>query len=246
MAFQELAKRMVYRDAEKSGRRTVNIIGATPLDFSVNSSIASIKTMLNNNGFDVISTWAIGSTLDEIRNSGQADVNLVISYCGLAAAKELYKIFKTPYVIGVPFGKAFSEQLINDLKSAADTGENRVSFINRSVSDIPDITVIGESVISGSLAAAISMEYIRSVQVLCPLETEPQLLAEGDFTAVDEDDLIPHLQSSKVLIADPLYRPICPAGCEFISLPHEAFSGRIYRKDITDLIKDFNINLKRR
>jgi hypothetical protein len=246
MAFQELAKRMVYKDAEKSGRQTVNIIGATPLDFSVNSRIASIKTMLKKKGFDVISTWAIGSTLDEIRNSGQADVNLVISYCGLAAAKELYKIFKTPYVIGVPFGKAFSEQLINDLKSAADTGENRVSFVNRSVSDIPDITVIGESVISGSLAAAISMEYIRNVQVLCPLETEPQLLAEGDFTAVDEDDLIPYLQRSKVLIADPLYRPICPAGCEFISLPHEAFSGRIYRNDIHDLIKDFNINMKRR
>jgi hypothetical protein len=39
------------------------------------------------------------------------------------------------------------------------------------------------------------------------------------------------------VIADPLYRPILPSGCKLISLPHEAFSGRIARSDIPDLTK---------
>lgn len=238
-AFKVLAERIVDRDVCKDSSYSLNIIGATPLDFSVNGSVNSIKKLLIDDGFNVISTWAMGSNLDEIKKSGQASVNLVISYCGLAAAKELKKIFGTPYVVGIPYGKAFSKQVFKDLKSAADNGKNKISYNKRLVSGVPDITIIGESVMSGSIAAAINIESGRAVQVLCPLETEPQLLTDGDFIASCEDDLMPYLKSSKILIADPLYRPICPKNCEFISLPHEAFSGRIYRKDIPNLVDNF-------
>ena len=43
-------------------------------------------------------------------------------------------------------------------------------------------------------------------------------------------------KKAKIVIADPMYRPVCPAGVKFISLPHEAFSGRIYRKEIPRLV----------
>ncbi|HEX3025688.1 MAG TPA: nitrogenase component 1 [Clostridia bacterium] len=236
MAFQTIASRVVDRDAHKGSNRSVNIIGATPLDFSVNGSVKSIENFLTDNGFIIISNWAMGGTLDKIRNAGRAAVNLVVSYGGLSAAKELQKIFGTPYVIGVPYGKNFSDKLLDDLKEAADIGRSKVSFTGRKISNMPDITVIGESVGSGSLAAAISAESGKTVQVLCPLETEARLLADGDFIAADEDDLIPLLKKSKVLIADPLYRPICPESCKFIPLPHEAFSGRIYRNEIPDFV----------
>lgn len=236
MAFKALANRMVDRNVRKDSGQGVNIIGATPLDFSVNGSVDSIKKLLTASGFKTTSTWAMGSTLDEIKRAGQASVNLVVSYSGLAAAEELQKIFGTPYVVGTPYGEVFSEKLLEDLKYAAKIGESKVSCTKRLVSDMPDITIIGESVTSGSLAAAINAESGRTVQVLCPLETERQLLADGDFIARDEDDLMPQLKDKKILIADPLYRPICPKSCKFIPLPHEAFSGRIYRNDIPDLI----------
>ena len=38
------------------------------------------------------------------------------------------------------------------------------------------------------------------------------------------------------MIADPLYRPIVPQGSQFFPLPHEAYSGRIYRKQIPNLV----------
>ena len=57
----------------------------------------------------------------------------------------------------------------------------------------------------------------------------------------DEDDIIPELEGAAYVIADPLYRPIVPKSSEFIALPSEAFSGRIYRDDIPDLISDFGI-----
>jgi len=43
------------------------------------------------------------------------------------------------------------------------------------------------------------------------------------------------------VIADPIYSRIIQPGTKFISLPHEAFSGRIYRKDIPDLVDNIDI-----
>ncbi|MHC1721526.1 MAG: nitrogenase component 1 [Clostridiaceae bacterium] len=237
MAFEMLVKRIVEKNVVKKGKQAVNIIGATPLDFSINGSVNSMKNLLEDNGFDVISNWAMGSSLDEIKKAGEASVNLVVSYSGLRAARELHKLFSTPYVVGTPTGKAFSRQLLLDLRWAAETGQSKVSYTERIVSDMPDVAIIGESVMSGSLAAELSTELGKAVQVLCPLETDKKLLAKYDYGTQDEDDIIPHLKKSKILIADPLYRPICPEECRFVPLPHEAFSGRTFRKEIPDLVK---------
>jgi hypothetical protein len=54
----------------------------------------------------------------------------------------------------------------------------------------------------------------------------------------DEDDIIPELEEASFIIADPLYKPICPDKAKFIPLPTEAFSGRMYRDQIPDLIRN--------
>ena len=52
------------------------------------------------------------------------------------------------------------------------------------------------------------------------------------------------LGGAVIVIADPLYKPICPAETKFISLPHEAFSGRLYRSDIPNLVENSGDFLK--
>lgn len=236
MAFAAVAERFADRSLRREPGRSVNILGLTPLDFSVNGSDGSIRDVLEGNGFSVISSWAMGSTLDQLAQAGRAAVNLVVSYSGLPAARTLQKRFGTPYVIGVPFGRAFSRRLLGRLEQAADTGACGVAYLGRPRAAAPELTLIGESVYSGSLAAAIGEEYRCSVRVLCPLETEPELLDEGDAAARDEDELLPLLKPADYILADPLYRPICPKGSRFYPLPSEAFSGRIYRKYIPNLI----------
>ena len=54
--------------------------------------------------------------------------------------------------------------------------------------------------------------------------------------APDEDDIIPLLHPEDTIAADPMYKPVCPPDSDFYPLPSEAFSGRIYRKDIPNLI----------
>lgn len=237
-SFEALAKRFLKRNDNESRaeKSRVNILGATPLDFSINKSVESIVDLLKENDFEVISTWAMGSSLDDIKNAGNADLNLVISYSGLGAAKYMYEKFNIPYVVGTPFGKDFAKKIVKDLKEVVITKENKISYINRKIDKNPEITVIGESIMSESLAYAISTEKNKTVNVISTLETDKNLLLEGDKLKTYEDDIEEALKNSKTIIADPLYRPICPLDSNFISLPHEGFSGRIYRDEIPNLI----------
>ena len=237
-AFEALSKRFLKRNDKESRaeKSRVNILGATPLDFSINNSIKSTVDLLKENDFDVISTWAMGSTLEDIKDAGNAEVNLVISYSGMGAAKYMYEKFNIPYIVGTPFGKEFAKKIVADLKEAIITKENKISYINRKIDKNPQITIVGESIMSESLAYAISTEKNKTVNVISTLETDKNLLLEGDKLKIYEDDIEKELKNSKIIIADPLYRPICPLDSNFISLPHEGFSGRIYRDEIPNLI----------
>ena len=252
-AFEALAKRFLKRnDKESRGEKKesidkesreakntiikVNILGVTPLDFSINKSVEAMVDLLKENNFEVISTWAMGSSLEYIKNAGDADVNLVVSYSGIGAAKYMYENLNIPYVVGTPFGKEFAKKVIEDLKEVKSTKENKISYDNRKIDKDAEITIVGESVMSESLAYAITKEKNKTVNVISALETDEKLLLEGDKIAMYEDDIEKCLKNSKTIIADPLYRPICPIDSNFISLPHEAFSGRIYRDEIPNII----------
>ncbi len=252
-AFEALAKRFLKRNdkesraeqkesVDKESREVkntiikVNILGVTPLDFSINKSVEAMVDLLKENNFEVISTWAMGSSLEYIKNAGDADINLVVSYSGMGAAKYMYENLNIPYVIGTPFGKEFANKVIEDLKEVKSTKENKISYSNRKIDKNAEITIVGESIMSESLAYAISKEKNKTVNVISSLETDEKLLLEGDKIAMFEDDIEKCLKNSKTIIADPLFRPICPLDSNFISLPHEAFSGRIYRDEIPNII----------
>ena len=252
-AFEALAKRFLKRnDKESRGEKKesidkesrehqnssikINILGVTPLDFSINKSVEAMVDLLKENNFEVISTWAMGSSLEYIKNAGDADVNLVVSYSGIGAAKYMYENLNIPYVVGTPFGKEFANKVIEDLKEVKSTKENKISYDNRKIDKDAEITIVGESIMSESLAYAISKEKNKTVNVISSLETDEKLLLEGDKIAMFEDDIEKCLKNSKTIIADPLFRPICPIDSNFISLPHEAFSGRIYRDEIPNII----------
>ena len=87
---------------EKRSGRSVNLLGVTPLDFGPQKNVEIMKENLQNYGWNVLSAWAMGDTLETLQQAGTADVNLVVSAVGLRAAKVLQEKFGTPYVIGTP------------------------------------------------------------------------------------------------------------------------------------------------
>lgn len=254
--------------------RGVNILGVTPVDFSVNGSVGSMKRFFSEGGFEVISAVAMGSSPDEIARAASAEVNFVVSSVGLDAAELLFKRFGTPYVVGLPVGE-FGKILLSEAEKTLKTGESRIAFdflngadsLNSrsvgsenhadfcgsgvnivsdnsenyndflSVNGKNDLFIIGESVTSRSLAAAIALKYRRFARVICPLERSKGLLSASDFALSDEEATENLLKTTaRAIIADPLYKPIIPENSRFYPLPHEGFSGRLFRKKIPDLI----------
>ena len=247
----------------------VNILGLTPLDFSVNGADDSMVQWLEREGFEVVSKWAMGSSLDEIRRSAEADVNLVVSAAGYGAAKVLYERFGMPYAIGFPAGNELpgllADQIILRVKElrenpdgpfgktfeAAEISVDSGMFIDGSAGNGGSTyekgfaAVIGEGITSLSIANSIELECGIPAKVLCATECPEGILRECDRMTPDEDDIIPELEGAAYVIADPLYKPIVPQSAKFISLPSEAFSGRIYRDEIPDLVSDFDSLLQK-
>ena len=230
--------------------RRVNLLGVTPLDFGPLDHAETIKRSLEQYGWQINSMWAMGDSLDQLSKSADAAVNVVVSSVGLRAAKVLQRKFGTPYVVGAPVGR-FTEKLSEAMEAAVSgpKAENVVYAACRKVSENlqdankaeentrhqAEITLIGEPVTMGSLAAAIELQYGRSVRVLCPLEETEGLLAPGDEAVCGEEMMEEKLKDAGIIAADPLYRPICPKDAQFYELPHIAFSGRIYLKKIKQM-----------
>ena len=238
----------------------VNLLGATPLDFSLNGSVQAIQDLLEDNGFSVRSTWAMGDTLENLLSSGDADVNLVISATGFAAAKRMRERFGIPYVIGCPVGRAATEKVVSQLRQAAGS-KNSIGGSNLSDDgstqsheenscDKARILLIGEPVVMKSMAETLKAngllksdedgcgkEKKLSVRIISPMRGLPREIAEGTDEIVLEDELREACRMADLVIADPLYARLLPEEPEkFIKLPHVAYSGRFYEKEIPVLV----------
>ena len=244
MALEAIARQFVNDTVPKTDMPSANILGLTPLDFSTNGTDTAIADFLEREGFAVCSRWAMGSSLEELSQAGAAHVNLVVSAAGMQAAEFLRERHGTPWVAGVPVGKAHSRQLAADLRGAAASGSCLTRRGRPANPKEKDIVILGEGVTSLSLAEAIQGETGRDARVICATECPSGLLRAQDAVAWDEDEIIPLLQGAKTVIADPLYAPICPPEAQFVPLAHEAFSGRIYRDEIPNLTTDFQEFLK--
>ena len=238
-AFEMVAERLVDEKYRAKIKNSVNIIGMTPLDYGAKGCAQSIRKTLEDAGFKVNSVWAMDDLPENLKHAGEAAVNLVVSSTGLPAAKKLSFKFGTPYVAGTPAGK-FTQELLLSLERARKTKENICAYKNipsdASISLRPDTAVlIGESVVSGSLAAAIRLQCGIETKVICPLETCKGLLRHCDIHVQGEEETRLQLEGAKTVIADPMYRPLCPEDAAFYSLPTVALSGRIYLKNMKDL-----------
>ena len=277
MAMETIARELVPAGGESVKERKnkqknplkINILGATPLDFSINSTLDSIKEFLSQH-FEIISIFAMGSSIEDIQRAGEADVNLVISSVGVLAAKVLEERFHTPYVIGTPiigFENVLAEKLIESAwikksqtayfsvlqkahkKDTANftTIQNAEAVSNlkkiRSLTETIEknkvsgnVYIIGESVISQSLKAALALRYGIEATVICPLETESEYTEKDVLLFSSEEDIKKAIMDADTVIADPIYKTICSEKVNFVAMPHEAYSGRIYRKEVCDFI----------
>ena len=187
---------------------TVNLLGATPMDYS-RTELEGICAQLLAQGYEAVHTLTMGQGIESIRHAAEAEHNLVISVAGLPAARTMEKRFGIPYSIGVPI--AFDS-------TSLPTTEKKLLLLGETVLTKQLVTLLRECGIDA--VAGITGNDDKDIFPGIPcvrLDTESSIRAElkKDYFAV---------------VGDPLYQLLLPANSEtlFIPRPHGALSGRLY------------------
>ena len=226
------------RDPDGNRRLGVNILGMTPLDYAADTSCRSLREILERGGWQIRSVWAMGDSLENIRKAAEADVNLVVSATGLKAARYLQRRFGTPWVAGAPVGST-AEKLSERMRQAAAGGNSGpfYSCAQEEGNEPPHYVVVGEPVLSCSIAE----EYMANgfaAKAIAATEDSGALIRPGDLVCRGEEEIETALQElcgpGTVVVADPMYEYVLPAGVSLVQMPHLAFSGRLYRSRFTN------------
>lgn len=267
----ELARRFV-KPARAVDPLAVNILGATPLDFSICGEIERIRLLLAAAGIRINACWAMGSNLAELSRTREAALNLVVSSAGLPLAQVFARHFGMPFLGGLPVGEAGAQawvkRVIAALDALAGSTESEdeqkdrpegildlAGIVGRAPEAIDpalaleaDVIVVHEPLRAAELALAIKRDLglkalaasalpalgvgdgRRGVRVL------PEL-AESDFDAIFRAAAASGRRT--VLLADPLFFAGAKRSglARTVPLPHEAASGRIWRKETPDIFE---------
>ena len=238
-AWKLLAERFLPEKKQQSIPRSVNILGATPLDFSLNGNVEAIAAFLEKHNFTLLASWAMNSTLKDLQTSCNAAVNLVIANSGLPLAQYMYKKYNIPFVCGVPVGKSAANDLLEELAHVRQSKVNSYWSACRESGENAQCLIIGESIYSGTLAKALESELGVSCRIIDPLAGDKKLLTFGDKAVGQEKLIAGEFAQADLIVCDNMYLPIVPSGKKYIALPHEAFSGRCYHKARLNLIDKY-------
>lgn len=83
---------------------SVNLLGVTPLDFSINGNVDAMRKVFEDAGIPVNCCAAMGESFDSLRHIFRASVNVVVSSCGRRLARYMEQTAGIPYVDGTPIG----------------------------------------------------------------------------------------------------------------------------------------------
>lgn len=271
-AWIELARRFVEppeafgADLDADGDGSVNLIGATPLDFSICGELEAIKTLLAAAAIRVNACWAMGSSLEALAATRRASLNLVLSSAGLPLAQVFARHFGMPFLAALPIGEGGAQSWIGTVRQALSRAQAQPfplpeperdlsRILGRAPDAIPDaasrsrVLVIHEPLRAVELARAVERDVGLAAAPLSALPAlgvgDPALaseLSEDDFEALFRSALEgarSRGEPAPAVLGDPLFESMARrAGLErFVALPHEAASGRIWRSETPNVFE---------
>lgn len=218
-----------HRKPQKPAKR-VNLLGLTPLDFSVVGNATTLKQIVTDAGFTLQSSWSMGDTLDTLTEAANADVNVVLSSTAFYLAQYMRDTYGIPYVVGIPMGEKGTADWLEALRNCDSsyltgfTGQEKYIKAQYALADLNawkteqayddtpcDVLVIGEPVYLLSMKAMLQQEMgISDVRLLCPLADAPRWLLKDMEVASVEDVIRQECRKARRVIADPIYARLLP------------------------------------
>lgn len=208
---------------------SVNLLGTNPLDLGPGGNADDVEKALTDRGWRVAGKMMMGAAIEQIETLSQAQVNLVVTASGLAAARLLQEKYSTPYVVGMPLGNCVD--VFSALEETAQDGVCRVLRDNAG----DGVLIVGEQVCANSLRRALICKSPNlGVTVAAMTAFEDELAGKGDLAVPEEEQMLDLLESGRfhTLIGDPIFGDILPSQMRLIPLPHPALSSKLYWDDV--------------
>ncbi len=226
-ALLAIAKKMLPKQKGDTISRSVNLIGATPLDLTNQTNVDKLTSMMNENGYTVCTCWAMGSDLETIRNSLSAQVNIALTSSALLTCRYLEKTYGMPYVIGSFSGAMPFKKMLNRIENLGVETEKTLANANGKKA-----LVIGEQVISCSIREMLYSEYgYKDITVAGFFGSDKELLQMQDVFGCKEHEISKLMENGgyDLIVADPLLSDLVSeiSYGQFIELPHVAVSSRL-------------------
>lgn len=114
---------------------SVNLLGVTPLDFSINGNVDAMRKVFEDAGIPVNCCVAMGESFDSLRHIFRASVNVVVSSCGRRLARYMEQTAGIPYVEGTPIGAYGAARLPELAKEAYEKKRASLSGALEGASD---------------------------------------------------------------------------------------------------------------
>jgi nitrogenase molybdenum-iron protein alpha/beta subunit len=232
-AYLAIAKKLLNSRPPRD-KESVNILGASAQDGFDDDALDVLEALINGAGLKRRAIWGARSSQEELKDSGGAGVNWVITAAALPLARYLEARFGIPFVAGLPIGRGERERIVSRLRASAE-GKKAERIFPPVREGKKNILIVGEALFCSSLRAYLETEGGTGPAGIATFFTEGQeLFHPGDRLFVTEDDARETFASGQYeqVIADPLMEDLCPENGfpRFTPLPHRAVSGRLYNE----------------
>ncbi len=237
--IEQVDKKVIRRILEESEeipqkrKNSVNILGATPIDFGKSTTISDMEKLLTENGYDINVTFWSCNGRKEIEESVHAACNIVVSNGGLWLAEYMKKQYGIPYMTGLPYGENYAKIWIDRLEACmkqaergatetADGGKPGSAGENR-------VLIIGEQLQSNSLREALQYEYgIRAdIAGICGWSHEFAKESDCFLEAESKIEAILNREQYDMIIGDFLYKELLHTEKRWIPYSHYAVSSKL-------------------
>lgn len=206
---------------------TVNIIGMTPLDYSIYGETDKLISYISDIGYQVQAFVGMGKDFDSVVNACKAEKNILMNADALPLAKKMLKNHSIPYWVGPPCG----ENGIREMKAFLRGSSGKIPTGHKKADRV---LIIGEQACSNAMRGALrSDKGYQNVSVATFFTLHKDLAEENDVHLDCEDSLTALLHDNifDMIIGDPLFKSLCDKNQNYYSVPHPAVSSKIYWKD---------------
>ena len=217
-------------------KNSVNIIGYSPLTFGKIEKLEELFSLIKSLDLNILTIFSDNLSLEKIKNSTSAELNLVLSYEGLALAKYMEKEFSIPYIIINVISKYGIENTKNILKNYFYKIDDSFEKLEKKDKlDDRKVMIIASPFMAINIADSLRKDFSLANILALSLIKESRKFKKIEYLEFlnivnTEEDLKEKIKEYKpdILISDPVYKNLVNEKVTFIPLLHYGYSTRLY------------------